>query len=157
MADNPNELYSLLVPLHENHLIVPRSSVAEAIRYTAPERSAEDPDWLQGYVRWHEMQVPVLSVEKLAGFESVDPSGRTRIIVLNPTSMRLEGGFIAVLAQGFPQMVRINADVILYDNEYHPPAGAPIICQVKMMNERALIPDIEQLEDSGLWLQFPSY
>jgi chemosensory pili system protein ChpC len=148
MSENSNELYSLLVPLHENHLIVPRSCVAEAIRYTAPEKGSDDPDWLRGHVRWHEMQVPVISFESLAGFESTEPSGRTRIIVLNPTSMRLEGGFIAILAQGFPQMVRINEDVILYDNEYSPPTGAPVICQVKMMNEHALIPDIEQLEET---------
>ncbi|MGI9308261.1 MAG: chemotaxis protein CheW [Gammaproteobacteria bacterium] len=148
MSENPNELYSLLVPLHENHLIMPRSCVAEAIRYTAPEQGVDDPEWLQGYVRWHEMPVPVISFEKLAGFESVEPSGRTRIIVLNPTSARLEGGYIAILAQGFPQMVHINADVILYDSEYSPSAGSPVICQVNMMNEQALIPDIEQLEET---------
>jgi chemosensory pili system protein ChpC len=51
-----------------------------------------------------------------------------------------------MLTQGFPQLVRVNADVIRPDPSRGFPERAPVICQVRMVNETPLIPDLARLE-----------
>ena len=48
MTDAANELYSLLVPLSEERLIVPRACVAEVVRFSKPEQEAGAHDWMLG-------------------------------------------------------------------------------------------------------------
>ncbi len=43
-------------------------------------------------------------------------------------------------------MVRISKEVIENDMDYTAPAEAPIICQVRLLQDRALIPDLEMME-----------
>ena len=43
MEQQNEELYSMLVPLHQHRLIVPRACVAEVVRYVPSERVAGEP------------------------------------------------------------------------------------------------------------------
>jgi hypothetical protein len=56
------------------------------------------------------------------------------------------GGYFGVITQGFPQLVRVNRDVVKHDPEPQLPERGPILCQVRMLNESPLIPDFECLE-----------
>ena len=47
-----------------------------------------------------------------------------------------------MLTQGFPQLVRVNADVVRPDPSRSFPERSPVICQVRMVNETPLIPDL---------------
>jgi chemosensory pili system protein ChpC len=58
----------------------------------------------------------------------------------------LESGFFGILTQGFPQLVRVSADVIRPDPARSFPERSPVICQARMINETPLIPDLERLE-----------
>jgi len=49
--------------------------------------------------------------------------------------------------QGFPQLVRVNPHVIASDNSRAFPERSPVLCQVRMVNELPLIPDLERLEE----------
>ncbi|MBT5890111.1 MAG: chemotaxis protein CheW [Chromatiales bacterium] len=141
-----DEIYSLLVPLHGERVILPRASVAEVVRYAEPEQSAVGPDWLLGKVMWHGKPIPLLSFEKLCGDEGSEPGSRSRIIViyaLNPTSDLVMYG---LLAEGFPQIVRVNREVLLQDLAYQPDPAKPILCRIRMINETALIPDLQRVE-----------
>jgi chemosensory pili system protein ChpC len=51
-----------------------------------------------------------------------------------------------VLTQGFPQLVRVNREVLNLDSTDGWPEGAPVLCRVKMINEYPLVPDLEALE-----------
>jgi chemosensory pili system protein ChpC len=51
-----------------------------------------------------------------------------------------------MLTQGFPQLIRVNADVVLSDSSRSFPERSPVICQVRMANETPLIPDLLRLE-----------
>jgi chemosensory pili system protein ChpC len=42
--------------------------------------------------------------------------------------------------------VRVNADVLRPDPSRSFPERSPVICQVRMINETPLIPDLERLE-----------
>ena len=55
-------------------------------------------------------------------------------------------GYYGVLTQGFPQLVRVNRDVLTRDNQTPVPAGQPMLCRVRMVHEFPLIPDLEAIE-----------
>ena len=55
MTAEADELYSLLVPLADERLIVPRACVAEVVRFSAPQQ--EEGAWISSYcarsARWY--------------------------------------------------------------------------------------------------------
>lgn len=147
MTEAADELYSLLVPLNQNRLIMPRTCVSEVIRYSIPEPTVDGPPWLLGTIRWSGRSVPVISFELLAGLAPGPPGGRTRIAVLNSMTGRLGAGYFGILTEGFPQLVRVNREVIQPDTRHSWPESGPVLCQIRMINEYPLIPDLEAIED----------
>ena len=146
MSVESEELYSLLVPLAEDRLIVPRACVAEVVRFTAPEQEAGAHKWMLGTVNWNGRTLPVVSFEGLLDKNMPAPTGRTRIVVFYANTGQLKTGYFGVLTQGFPQLVRVNEDVLQLHTIEGWPAEAPVLCRVKMINEFPLIPDLEKLE-----------
>ena len=139
------ELYSLLIPLHDGRLIVPRVCVAEVIRYLTPEDSDDGPAWFQGSVAWNGRSIPVISFETMCEKAQPDISGRTRIVVFNAMTSATTSHF-GLLTEGFPQLVRVNREVMEADDTVDWPDQAPVICRVRMINEFPLIPDLEKVE-----------
>ncbi len=147
MSGLRDELYSLLVPLVGERLIVPRACVAEVIGYQTPADMANAPPWHLGLVSWSGQDVPVVSFEGALGQAVPSISGRTRIVVFHATEGKLQAGYFGMLTQGFPQLVRVNADVLRPDPSRSFAERSPVICQVRMVNESPLIPDLARLEE----------
>ena len=146
MSAATEELYSLLIPLSEERLIVPRACVAEVVRFAKSDEDTGAHDWMVGKVGWSGRELPVVSFEGAIGKDKPAVTGRTRIVVFYASTGQLKAGFFGVLTQGFPQLVRVNKDVLqLHTTDGWPP-GAPVLCRVKMINEFPLIPDLERLE-----------
>ncbi len=146
MSSETEELYSLLVPLAEDRLIVPRACVAEVVRFSSPEKEAGAHDWMLGSVTWNGRPLPVISFEGALGKDVPAITGRTRIVVFYASTGQLKTGYFGVLTQGFPQLVRVNKDVLQLHTTEGWPQDAPVLCRVKMINEFPLIPDLEKLE-----------
>ena len=146
MSSENEELYSLLVPLTEDRLIVPRACVAEVVRFTTPDQEAGAHDWMLGNVTWNGRPLPVISFEGALGKEVPAITGRTRIVVFYASTGQLKNGYFGVLTQGFPQLVRVNKDVLQLHTTEGWPQDAPVLCRVKMINEFPLIPDLDKLE-----------
>jgi chemosensory pili system protein ChpC len=134
------------VPLSEDRLIVPRACVAEVVRFSKPEKEAGAHDWMLGMVSWNGRELPVVSFEGALGKDVPAATGRTRIVVFYASTGQLKTGFFGMLTQGFPQLVRVNKDVLKLDTTTGWPDEAPVLCRVKMINEFPLIPDLEKLE-----------
>jgi chemosensory pili system protein ChpC len=147
VSDETQELYSLLVPLAEDRLIVPRACVVEVVRFSQPDTEAGSHSWMLGNVSWNGRDLPVASFEGALGKEVPVATGRTRIVVFYATSGQLKTGYFGVLTQGFPQLVRVNKDVLQLDATDGWPESAPVLCRVKMINEFPLVPDLERLEN----------
>ena len=81
MSTEETELYSLLVPLAEDRLIVPRACVAEVVRFSRPEQEAGAHSWMMGNVNWNGRPLPVVSFEGALGNDVPAATGRTRIVV----------------------------------------------------------------------------
>jgi chemosensory pili system protein ChpC len=140
------ELYSLLIPLVEERLIVPRACVAEVVRYTPPTHRDGQQNWMLGTITWNGRELPIVAFEGTIGRDIPTPTGRTRVVVFHGGTGRVRSGFFGVLTQGFPQLVRVNEEVLKLDSTEGWPEGAPVLCRVKMINEYPLIPNLERLE-----------
>ena len=146
MSDSIDELYGLLVPLTDERLLVPRSCVAEVIAWTQPTPMQGAPAWYLGTVSWNGRAIPVISFEGTLGRAIPHGSGRTRIVVFHCLASRLTAGSFGLLTQGFPQLVRLNPEVVKADPTRSFPERSPVICGLRMVNETPLVPDLEYLE-----------
>ena len=146
MTNAADELYSLLVPLAGDRLIVPRACVAEVVRFMTPEHEAGSHDWMLGTVNWNGRPLPVVSFEGAIGGEVPVATGRTRIVVFYASTGQLKTGYFGILTQGFPQLVRVNKEVLKLEAKEGWPEGAPVLCRVRMINEFPMIPNLEGLE-----------
>jgi chemosensory pili system protein ChpC len=146
MSAEAEELYSLLVPLSEDRLIVPRACVAEVVRFSQAETLEGAHDWMLGTINWNGRPLPVVSFEGALGKEIPVTTGRSRVVVFYANTGQLKGGYFGILTQGFPQLVRVNRDVLKLEAKEGWPETAPVLCRVRMINEFPLIPNLEQLE-----------
>jgi chemosensory pili system protein ChpC len=151
MTAGPRELYSLLIPLRKERLLVPRMCVAEVIAFAETSRSREDamPDWLLGTIDWNGRRLPVVSFEESEPADA--PKGRrkpsrARVVVFHALGNVLKGGYFGILTQGFPQLVRVNPDVISLETDTPVPDDVPALCRVRMVHEFPLIPDLDRVE-----------
>jgi chemosensory pili system protein ChpC len=147
MSDIPaHELYSLLIPLAQERLIVPRACVAEVVTWQAPEKVNGAPPWHLGTIHWSGRPVPVISFEATCGQAFPPPGNRTRIVIFVALSSQITGGYFGIITQGFPQLVRVNPDVVKADPSRNFSEHGPVLCQVRLLNESPLIPDFDCLE-----------
>ena len=148
MSADPKELYSLLIPLRTERLLVPRMCVAEVIAFADAARSRDDaaPDWYLGAIEWNNRRLPVVTFDAQHGDERKSKRTRTRVVVFHAITQELKGGYYGILTQGFPQLVRVNGDVLGLDTEQPVPPGFPALCRARMIHEYPLIPDVERLE-----------
>jgi chemosensory pili system protein ChpC len=147
MEGRPTEIYSLLVPLTEGRLVIPRACVAEVIAYQAPSELPGVSPWYLGLVPWNGKAVSVVSFEGACGHAMPAATARTRTVVLHCSGRNVPGGHFALIAQGFPQLVRVSAEGVRPDNSRVFPDRSPILCQVRLLNETPLVPDLERLEE----------
>jgi len=147
LSAEDEELYSLLVPLADERLIVPRACVAEVVRYTPPVQREGGKNWMLGSISWNGRDLPVVAFEGAIGKDVPATTGRTRVVVFHSSTGGVRPGFFGILTQGFPQLVRVNKDVLQLDSTEGWSEGAPVLCRVKMINEFPLIPDLEALEE----------
>jgi chemosensory pili system protein ChpC len=146
MTDESEELYSLLIPLAEDRLIVPRACVAEVVRFGKSDVAQGGQAWMVGSVNWNGRALPVVSFEGMMGRDIPALTGRTRIVVFFSTIAKVKSGHFGILTQGFPQLVRVNRQVLRLDSTDGWPDAAPVLCKVRMINEYPLIPDLEKIE-----------
>jgi len=148
MDAGQKELYSLLIPLRNERLLVPRMCVAEVIAFADAARSRDDaaPEWYLGSIEWNNRRVPVVSFDGAAADERRAKRNRTRVVVFHALTPDLKGGYYGILTQGFPQLVRVNPDVLGLETEQPLPIGLPVLCRARMIHEYPLIPDVERLE-----------
>jgi len=117
MSAESEELYSLLVPLSEDRLIVPRACVAEVVRFSRADPEEGAHAWMQGTINWNGRPLPVVSFEGAIGKDIPVVTGRTRVVVFYASTGELKTGFFGVLTQRFPQLVRVNRDVLKLESK----------------------------------------
>jgi chemosensory pili system protein ChpC len=146
MQDRPSEIYGLMVPLDGERLLVPRGCVAEVVGYQPPQEMTGAPPWHLGVINWNGRKVPMVSFEGCCGKDVAPPSQRSRVVVLTCVSEEIDAGYIAILSQGFPQLVRISPEFVKLDANRSFADDIPVVCQLQLLDETPLVPDLDRLE-----------
>jgi len=89
--------------------------------------------------------VPLVSFEGACGQMIPPASGRTRIVIFT-ASARAGRRLLGIVSQGFPQLVRVTQMWCVRITRAPLKSAPPIVCQIRMVNETPLVPDLERLE-----------
>lgn len=141
------EVYSQLLPVDGGKLIVPRVSVAEVTGYVRPRREEGWPDWFMGMMNWSRQEIPLVSFEGMCGRPVPERRNRTRIAIIYGLLGRLQPNVFAVMTQGYPYLIRVNANVLSLDEGEAYAGSGPFLVRMRMANERPLVPDLERMEN----------
>jgi len=147
MAEQLQEVYSLLIPFAGGKMIVPRVSITEVTGFLRPKPVRGAPEWLLGLISWSGQEIPLLSFEGMCGRKVPERANRTRIAVAHAIGEQINPPLFAILTQGYPYLVRVNPAVLSVDpeNDFGNTDG-PVLNRVRMANERPYIPDLEAIE-----------
>lgn len=137
---------SLWVPLEEVNLLVPNVAIAEVINYQPLDLIHDGPDWLLGCLRWREQELPVVSAERLFGFNLPQGERGSRISVLNSVLPDTDLPFYAIVTASIPRLFSADEDALgssmLADRELPD----TVVDCVRIGNEEALIPDLDNIQ-----------
>ncbi len=145
MTEETTEVYSLLVPLVEKLLLIPRSNVMEVASLKTLEDNHGSVPWLLGSMEWDGSLIPVVSFEGLCGDDIPPSAGRSRVVLFRCLTDALSSRAFGMVSQGFPQLVKVKEDALELDQRQFSDS-LPVLCQVTMASQSPLIPDIEKLE-----------
>lgn len=145
-----DELYAVLMSVHDDILLLPNVAVAEVMARDALQPSSDGPEWLAGHCDWNNRRVPAVRFELLndrtgSGTRGGDPR-RERIVVLHSLGRHVPGGYIALVAQGYPHLVTLNRAAMRPNALDSADDEALVLSRVSIASQVALIPDLEALE-----------
>lgn len=147
MADNPEILSCVTIPVADRQLLLPNVSIAEVVDYARPDAEKGGPTWLHGYLNWRGLKLPVVSYEGANGGDTtpIPESSRGRIAVLNTISDyhdRLP--FLALVTQGIPRQAKVEESQLRVKQDAE--TGPADLMVVQFEGELLTIPSLEYLE-----------
>ncbi len=142
MTEDRRELFCILLPLVTGKLILPRSIVEEVRSLAEPQPLPGMPPWLAGRVRWRGGMIPLLAVEPLLGAPLPERSRRSRMVIVRTPPDTLEPGVMAILAQGFPYILRVTPQLLATATQ---PENEALLAEIALGLEHPVVPDIPAL------------
>ncbi|MDX1442522.1 MAG: chemotaxis protein CheW [Gammaproteobacteria bacterium] len=146
---NIREVYSLLIPLENGRIVLPRAAVSEVTGFVQPKDKPEGaPDFILGFIDWQKQRIPLVSFEAACGKPIPETGRRARIAIVFSIEGRLrDPSVFALLTQGYPYLVRVNEGVLQLEEMEEGDEDAPVLTRTRMANERPKIPDLSRLEN----------
>ncbi|MGA7965875.1 MAG: chemotaxis protein CheW [Gammaproteobacteria bacterium] len=145
IAEN-RELYCILLPIGNGKLLLPRSIVEEVRGLVEPMPVRGAPPWLMGKVRWRGSDIPLVAIEPFLG-DSIPPtSRRSRMIVLRTPKGALEPAAMAVLAQGFPYILRVTPELL---QSSEAPESEELLARIHLGLEAPVVPDLPAIAEQA--------
>lgn len=139
----PTHVYSVLISLAKESLILPNSAVAEVLgQDVIVPCQKKGPAWLLGQVEWQHEDVPIVSFEGMVGQPVPAMERKCRVVVLHAP---VRAAAVAIVSQAYPLIVTLNEIAMqpaLIEND---PAAALIYSRVRVSNRAAIIPDLDAL------------
>lgn len=142
----PQTLYSALISLQDDFLLLPNTALAEVVPGDHLEQEAGLAGWL-GTLKWRSGTIPVVDFEAFNGrSQASENHGRVRLAVLHALDETLPGGAWAVRCEGYPRVVPLNAAAL----EPVPLRATDrpdfVLARVRIGVSEAVIPDLERVE-----------
>ena len=139
------DIRGVLITVTNGRLLLPNANVAEVITFSDPEAVENAPEWLLGRVRWRGWRLPLISFSRMAGWSQEDGHLGAKVAVLKALGNNPKLPFFAVLSQGFPRLVTVNATTLV---ESHDMKDLPLGVHSRVMlnDDPASVPDLMSLE-----------
>lgn len=143
MADkNGQPVRCLIVPSDPGFLLIPSAAVAEIVPLAVNEDSAEGN--LLGHTAWRGIQVPVYSMEGLAGLDVPVFGKRSKAFVFYPWKGMDKNSFFAIATMHDPRPRLLTEDDIKASGDDQ--SKNPFIrASFQFDGEAALIPDLQAI------------
>ncbi len=150
-ADSSNsnsEVYSLMIPTINSHILLPNLGVAEIVPYNNVElfvQSDNKAKWFLGYLLWRGMNIPLISVDIIGGAKDAQANKRSRIAVVHTLNGSHDTPYLAIVVQGIPRLSHVTAVNIRFIPSKNLVDSEKM--QVEVDSISASIPDLDRLEE----------
>jgi chemosensory pili system protein ChpC len=147
MSDSPDTLNCLIVPLAEQHMLLPQHVVAEVLTQQFSRQVPGAPPWLTGVVEWRNEQVPVVSMETLMGTPVEHGNRLLRVLVMHGLEQFPGLAYYAVQVRGIPHPLKVSEhDVEPLDDGAQAEADMQFGYRVRASGVTCIIPRMERIE-----------
>lgn len=149
MANNTQVIKCIILTLRSENVIVPATSVAEMVSAQGAMKVNDMPDWYLSRMRWHGVDVPLVSFEAAAG-EKIKPVNQNTQVAMIYTASDDESRYpyIGLVVSGVPHVTQFSRDQIIVDPESLLDVHArPMVAQKARINGASVsILDIDGIE-----------
>ena len=149
MSKTVKDVYSFLVPMLEDSLLLPNTVIAEIVPFmnVSLDEGVEDNDeWKVGTVVWRNISIPVVALERLQGKKDLGDIKRSRIAICYTLNGNEEVPFVAIMVRGIPRLIPVDSDNSEFISDSSQSSDDGVKAWVKVDGKRALIPDLDLIE-----------
>ena len=149
MADaQPQEIRGVLIQVEGARLLLPNATISEVLSFATPDPVENAPDWLLGRIRWRGWQLPLVSFARLSGTAEEHGDTRSKVIILKALGGNPRAPYFALLTQGFPRLVTVSRDRLVFDAEAQSGLPEAVQASVMLNEETAWVPDLVRIESA---------
>lgn len=147
MADNIQEVYSLMIPTVKGNILLPNTNVAEVVPFSNVELFQKDtnmPDWFLGHLLWRGINIPLVSIDLIKGESEAKANKRSRIAIAHTLNSNKELPYLALVVQGIPRLSHVTTENIHFIQDDTLSVAEKM--RVEIDSVTASIPDLDKLE-----------
>jgi len=147
MAENIQEVYSLMIPTVNSNILLPNTNVAEVVPFSNVELFEENsgrPHWYLGHLIWRGIDIPLISIDLIKGEKDPQANKRSRVAIAHTLNMNKELPYLAIVVQGIPRLSHVRLDNIEYIQDEDLSEAEKM--RVEIDSVAASIPDLDKLE-----------
>jgi len=147
MADQIQEVYSLMIPTVNSNILLPNTNVAEVVPFSNVELFKDDedkPSWYLGHLLWRGMNIPLVSIDLIKGEVDAQANKRSRVAIAHTLNENRELPYLALVVQGIPRLSHVREDNIEFVQDENLSEAEKM--RVEIDSVAASIPDLDRLE-----------
>ena len=143
------------VNIGQSQLLVPMPAVAEIVLNQTPSTSDKLPNWVAGWIEWRHLNIPLIDFTAVQlNSSAADFGASTRILVLNSFSEGHSHRYYAIMTNGFPHAVSVEASTDMTSQGVKD-LGNCIKIDLAVQGQDMLLPDFQAIE--GYLKRIPLY
>ncbi len=143
----PSDVFSFLIPMQQDNLLMPSETVAEIVPFmnvTLFDNAESSDEWHIGNLAWRNMNIPVISLERVQGQQDIGDIRRSKIAVIYTLNGNQDIPYLAFTVQGIPRMTPVREE----NSEMldATPAEDGVAAWIQVEGKKAMIPDMDVME-----------
>lgn len=139
-------VYAVMIAIDGDTLLLPNSAIAEVVpRESAIAHRDGINGWL-GDLEWNGRSVPLVQLETLMGRPLQSGGRRARIVILHSLTAGGGGRHLALVAQGYPHLVTLNAAALTAEPLRDDDDDRWVLGRCRVASQLTMIPDLAAVD-----------